>query len=822
MTPRPRLPHSLARSRALAAAALAVVCARASAQSAPAAAPPANAAQTPGRERDAAVSAAEGRPVAEVRVEGLSRVADSLVRNQLRTREGEPYSERTAREDVRRLYRLGEFRSVEAATRAGPEGSVVVVFTVIEAKLIKDVQVVGNRRISDQDLAEKVNIKSGTPADEFQVGRATRAIEELYRNKGYFNVNVTVDERELEENGIILFRIREGERIKVTDVRFSGNQAFPARQLRPEVNTTEAGIFERGPVDEGVLDRDVAALVKFYQDRGYLDVRCDRRITPSPDGKEAIVTFVIDEGPLYTLRSVRAVNADDPSAPLIFTNEQIVGLMVIKPGDAFGLKAVQQSVDAIKAAYWRLGRADAVVTRQDLREPSAPPALVDLQVVITEGRTFRAGEVIIQGNTITQQKVIRREVQVTPDRPLDRGQVRDTERRLAATGLFDRGANPPKVTIQPESPDSPDHRDVLVEVTETNTGALSFGAAIGSDAGLVGSINLSQRNFDLLDTPESFDEFIRGQAFRGAGQTFNLSIAPGLQVSTYSLSVADPHVLETDYSLGVEGFYRNRKYDEYSEERFGGVTRIGRQLGDRWFGSLTTRANWIELSKINASAPVDVFQVADRRLLTGLGFSMTRTTVPPADRFRPTRGTRLELAVEQVGALGGDFDFTKLSGQYQLWLPIYEDYLGRKGVLSFSTQAGYIPQQGEAPVYERYYLGGRSFRGFDYRTVSPKGIRNDTGVVGGDPVGGRWLFFFGSQYEQPVWREILSVVAFIDSGTVTNNVGFSQYRVSAGGGIRLYIPQLGQAPLAFDLAVPLKKEDGDRKQLFSFSVDIPF
>jgi outer membrane protein assembly factor BamA len=126
------------------------------------------------------------------------------------------------------------------------------------------------------------------------------------------------------------------------------------------------------------------------------------------------------------------------------------------------------------------------------------------------------------------------------------------------------------------------------------------------------------------------------------------------------------------------------------------------------------------------------------------------------------------------------------------------------------------------PVYERYYLGGQSMRGFEFRTVSPRGTRADGTTITNQPVGGTFAFFAGTELRQPLWEDILSVVWFVDSGTVRNSPGLSEYRVSTGLGLRIYIKQLAPAPLAFDFGTPLKKEKFDEKRLFTFSVDLPF
>ena len=778
----------------------------------------------------------EGRLISSVRVEGLKRVPEQLAANQLRVVEGQPFSAKTVDDDIRRLYRLGEFGSVVVSVNLQPDGSVAVVYTVEEAPIVVDVQAVGNQQVSDQQVAAVVNIAGGQPVDEFALSRAVRAIQELYRSKGYYLADVVVDQEEL-KNGIVLFRIREGIRLRVTSIRFEGRRSIPRKQLRRQIKTKVAGLLRRGPLIEETLTSDVAAIVRLYRNRGYLDTRADRRVTISPDGKEAIVTFLIEEGPLYTFHSVRLVNArssasrnnappTDPSVSegLIFRAEQVIGLMAMKPGATYGARKASEAVRDLTEAYWKLGYADVNITSREFRAVDSPD--VDLVLVIDEGKRFRTGEVVVQGNSITKQNVVRRQVQVLPDTPLDPGALADTRRRIANTRLFDVQRNPPRVTIQPEDLASPGYRDVLVEVTETNTGNISFGAGVSSDAGLLGSIQLSQNNFDITDTPESAEELLSGRAFRGGGQTFNISASPGTQVQNFSISLSDPRVFETDYSVSMAAFFRNRFFSDHDEKRAGARASVGRRFGDRWTANIALRAERVSLSNIDNDAPVDLFEAVGPDTLFGVGLNLTRTTVPPAQRFRPQTGARTELGIEQIF---GDFNFSKIRAEQQFFLPLYEDSQGRAGIFSFLTTVNYIPQQNQAPIYERFFLGGQTFRGFDFRGVSPRGKRHDTGGVSNDPAGGDFSFFAGVEYEHPVFGQvpgtgdpIISVVGFIDTGTVTSSPGFDDYRISVGMGMRMRVPALGPVPLAFDFGFPIKDVAGDDKQVFSFSVDLPF
>ncbi len=777
------------------------------------------------------------------RARELSETAQVQARNSTRTVRGDIFDADAVREDVRRLTRLGQFSTVESYAGLNDDGSVTLVFELAERELVTDVQVVGNTRLNDSEIAAVIDVISGTPIDRFQIDRSARRIEELYRTKGFYSARVVLDEEELADGGIVIFRIREGDRLRVTGLRFEGNTAFTASQLRRELETRQATLFRKGQLDDDKLDTDIGNLISFYRDRGYLDVRADRIIQPAPNGREAIITYVIEEGPLYTLRSVRIDTLTTGGEPIL-SRDQIAGLVAIKAGDVHSIRLLDESVQTVSDAYGQMGYAGVQVGRVERRDPNQP--VVDLIFIIDEGPRSRVGEVVIQGNDLTRQEVVRRQIELRPMRPLDTTAITRTERQLRRLRLFNE--RPGGIRITPLDPgvefysevwnenraapadadiaapadltlSNPEqYRDVLVEVEETNTGEFNFGGAVSSDAGLVGRIALIQRNFDIRDTPDSPGELFSGRAFRGGGQTFQLELLPGDRVETYSISLTEPYLFESDYSGTAQLIYRNRDFDEFDEERYGTRLGLGRRFGTRWTGNLRFRAESVELSDIQPDRPTDIFDVADQSTIIGFQTSLERTTVDSV--FRPTRGSRTRFSVEQVV---GDFTFTNFNARHTVFIPVREDYLGRNTIVSLTGEIGYIPQgNDETPTYERYYMGGQSFRGFDFRTVSPKGVRNDNGQPSDDPVGGSWLFFLGVEVQQPIYEEVLAVVFFVDSGTVTEDPGLDDYRLSIGTGLRLFIPQLSPAPLAFDFGFPLLKEDDDEERLFTFSVDLPF
>lgn len=757
-----------------------------------------------------------GRPVAEVRVTGLKQVDPQLVLNQVRIKAGDAYSPDAAAKDIQNITRLGRFSSVQADVKQNADGGIILTYVISEQPILADVQVVGNKAKTDQELMDLVLLRGGDPKDDFLIERAKDQIRKLYRDAGYFLADVSVDGDTLKESNVLIFRIREGPRVKVRGVRFEGNALFSDKELKSKIETSAYfPIFEKGKLSEEQLDQDAAHLRDFYQQRGYLDARIGRRIDISDDQESAVVVFLIDEGPQYTVRNIRF----DLEGEGVFNQDMILQAMELKPGSVFSYDLLRKSTTAVKDLFGKLGYLSTdeggltrIVIERVFNEGTPT---VDMVVLVREGKQYTVGNVMIRGNAGTQDRVVRREVRgLEPGRPYDRAGLDESVKRIRESGLFSQA----KATVQGDPRDTT--RDLLIEAKEGKTGSVSFGAAVSSDAGVVGAIDLNQRNFDFQDWPESWGEFISGRAFRGAGQQFGISLQPGMDLSRYSVNWADPSLFDTDYFVSSRVQFYQRERDRYDEQRLGGYGSFGKRFGDVWSATARGRVEQIDITNIDVDAPVDVFDVEGMSLISGIGLEVQRNTTD--SRIFPTRGTRLVVGYEHVGPLG-DYNYDKVSAEANAFFTVDEDFFGRKTVLSLRSEAGYILESDQAPTFEKFYAGGHSsFRGFKYRGVGPRGIRHDTLTLGDDPIGGEWMFLLGAEYNFPVWQEYVRWVFFVDSGTVQKDIGFDEWRVSVGTGVRLTLPFLGQAPFAFDLAYPLLTQSGDDKQYFSFSIALPF
>jgi outer membrane protein insertion porin family len=485
----------------------------------------------------------------------------------------------------------------------------------------------------------------------------------------------------------------------------------------------------------------------------------------------------------------------------------------LEQGQPFNQQKLQADTQKITDKYGALGHIEAKISPDiQYREQ---PGEVDVVYDIKEGDPFYVGRILITGNHTTKDNVIRRELRLHPGELFDTTAARRSESELRRTQLFlanYQAGTGPTITPLGEGTNLRDisqpQRDVDVEVRvdEAQTGRLLFGVGVNSDAGLLGNLIISEQNFDLFRWPASFGDFLAGDAFRGGGQEFRLEAAPGTQFSRYLISWREPHLLDSPYSLGLSGHFFQRNYREYDEERAGGTISIGHEFTDQIRGALGLRIENVNISDPDVPTPPDLLEVLGDNFLTALTLSLEHDTRD--NPFIPSCGHFAQVAFEQGF---GDFSFPKVSLEGRQYWTVTERIDGSgKNILSLRGTVGFAGD--DTPMFERFFAGGfRNFRGFEFRGVGPS--------VFDVHVGGEFMLLGSVEYQLPITADdTLQMVFFSDFGTVEEDVRISDFRVTAGLGLRVIVPMLGPVPLAFDFAFPLHSADTDDEQVFSFFI----
>ena len=746
--------------------------------------------------------------VAEVLVKGNRQIPADQVLSRVYTKPGNEYSTAVAQKDIERLSISGLFsRPPQLDVKDAPDGRVIVTFTVFEhANVVRDVQFKHANHISDKELEGIIRIRKGTPLDPVRNRLACFEIQDFLKKKGRLFANVTLEEGYKVGDTRVIFNITEGPIVRVRSIDFVGNKELAsAARLKTQIGTGKAWFGSLGGVYEpSRVDEDVKKLEEYYKNNGYLMARVNRELRFDEKFGFVDLIFHLEEGVRFKIDSVtldsntKQIKKDDMQKIVQakkneFYSEGIITADVQNLEAFSGWRAIGTNVQ--KSLYMVPDQPGLVRVVYEVREKAAEPAKV--------------GNVYIVGNDVTQDHVIRRTVGLYPGQYLRYPEVKLAENNLARLGIFEvnpEGGVRPTVTVI-EDTDSI-FKDIVVNVKETHTGSLLFGAGINSDAGLVGSIVLNEKNFDIFRVPTSMNDIWEGRAFRGGGQEFRIEAQPGTQLQRYTVSWRDPMIFDRPYSLGLSGYYYDRQYNEDLESRYGGRVTVGHQFTREWSVTAALRIENVRVSNVVAGAPVDYTSAQGSHLLIAPRISATYDT--RNSFLRPSEGGVIEASYEQVF---GDYNFPVLNLQASQFFTTYQRPDGSgKHVLAVRSQVSWAGS--EAPVFERFFAGGfQSLRGFHFRGVGP--------TSNGFQVGGDFQLLNSLEYQIPIKaNDNLYMVGFLDSGTVEKSFDIKDYRVSAGVGLRIIVPALGPVPIALDFGFPIVKAASDQKELFSFYVGL--
>lgn len=762
-------------------------------------------------------------------MQGNRSVATQKIMAEIRTRAGLPPDRKLIEEDVRRLVATRQFFDVGVEFLHEPHG-LVVLFRVLEGNQIREVVIEGNRALSTDKLREKAGLKPEKEKDKakdkpglslarngtFDITRskdAARLMEDLYHDKGYPFAQVTVVEGSQPGDKRLFFRVVEGPKVAITDIDFEllDHNTLGDRLLATKIKSKPRKFgFYGGKYNVREIDEDVQRLSAYYRSLGFFDAKVSREVRDSDDRSKVTVIFVIQEGPQYLVRSIVFKGNEK------LGGEKLTEGMKLKIGEPFNQAKFQADGQKVKDKYGALGHIDAgdgggLKINPDIRFLDEP-GQVDVVYHISEGDPYYVGRIFITGNHTTRDNVIRANLRIYPGDILDTTMLRRSEANLRRTQLFranfQQGTGPSLIPMG-EGPNMRDTRDIEVRVDEAQTGRILFGVGVNSDAGLLGNIIISEQNFDITRFPASFDDFVNGDAFRGGGEEFRLEAAPGTQFSRYLVSWRDPNIFDLPYSLGISGHFFQRNYREWDEERLGATITLGHSFTDQIRASLGFRAETINIDNPDVPTPPDLVEVLGDNFLTTVTLGAEHDT-----RDNPFMATCGHLASVNFEQGFGDFTYSQITLEGRQYFAITERPDGSgKQVFSMRGTVGFTSN--DTPIFERFYAGGfRNFRGFRFRGIGPVGINNADVHVGGD-----FMLLGSVEYQLPITADdTLQMVAFSDFGSLEEDVKISEFRVTAGLGLRVVVPMLGPVPLAFDFAFPVRSADTDDEQVFSFFV----
>ena len=581
--------------------------------------------------------AQQGPPIIstiEVQYVGPQTIAKERVLAQLRTKPGQPYSESLVEQDIRALYATGAVQNVRIFGEQ--DGERVKVMVVLQTRsLVNEIEINGAERISAKSLRKRIDLKINGRLTEQNLEEARQKIIEAYQAKGFTNVDVKykVDTDEARGTSRVVYTITEGTKGAVNAVRFEGNTKFGDRILRKQMKTKGKTLYsfidKSGRLDETQLEQDLNAVKEYYQDHGYIDVEIKEVRRERTNGKLTLVV-VLAEGPIYHVGKLSI------HGQKVANEQKIRALLKMKEGDVYSPKQVRDDTKKLTDAYGSGGYVDLRVSPQGV---PGGPGKIDVTYSIEEGQPSFVQRINIVGNTRTKDKVIRREVLIAPGDILNSVRVETTKKRLDNLGYFS------KVETYPEDTGVTGRKDLTIQVEEKRTGSLNFGAGFSTIDQLVGFVELTQGNFDLLNWP----------GFTGAGQKFRARIQFGSQRKDVVISLTEPYFLDRRLSLGGQVFYSEADFlsSIYSQRNYGFSLDLRKPIASFLSVSLQYRLESTELFDIATDASSALLLEAGKATKSEITTSLVFDTRD--NPFLTRRGQRVVLTPFVAGGpLGGN------------------------------------------------------------------------------------------------------------------------------------------------------------------------
>jgi outer membrane protein insertion porin family len=699
-----------------------------------------------------------------------------------------------------RVVATGFFRNVEFL----PRGNRLII-RVEEYPLINRVAIEGNRRVRDEQLREVVRSRPGGVFSPNQAEADANAMAEIYASAGRLAARVTP--RIIERAGgrvDLVFEVVEGQVIEIQRLSFVGNTSFTDRRLRNAIESAQAGrlstLFRVDNFNEARIARDRQVLQDFYLSRGFLDAQvtaATTELTRERDG--AFVTFTIREGQQYRFGRVSVVSelagVDGGPYQAALSN---------RTGALFTPQALESLIQQAERVGIRAGerflRAEPRLTRNER------DGTIDVVLALIRGPRVFVERIDIQGNTTTEDQVIRRQFDIAEGDPLNPREIREAAARIEELGYFS------DVRVNPIQGSSPDQAVVDVQVEETTTGSLGFGVSYGANDGIGGNISYSEQNF------------------LGRGQQLSVTLTTIRAARSFDLSFTEPAFLGRDLALGLRmGLSTSTATSnaQFGSEILQFSPSITFPVSE--FGRLTLRAQIMR--DLITVVPVPALPAPDpiaprlrqdsavgRVMTSSIGFGYafdTRERGPD-----PDRGFVLRFGADVAG---GDREWARAT-----LLAAYEQQvLSGDVTLRAAFEAGVVTHRGgPSRINERFSLSSNQMRGFRPYGIGPVGFAADGTQQG---LGGNAFAVLRLDAEFPLGlpqEYNMSGGVFMDVGTLrgidapTPDVIDTGSLRSAVGVSLFWRSPLG--PLRFNFSRPLRREPFDRPQSFDLTVATRF
>lgn len=741
-----------------------------------------------------------------IQVEGNTHIESGTVLNYARLAKGTAMSGGDLNDALQRLQGSGLFQSVDFT----PKGSTLVIH-VTEYPMVGVVAFEGNKMMKDDALTKLVKTQSNHVYSPAAVEADANLIAQGYAQNGRPNVRIDPKVIKRADNRIdVVFEIHEGAVSEIERISFTGNTSYSDRTLRDALDMKQAGIFhnlvQRDNFAPEKLEGDRQQLVDFYHSRGYPDVQVTGVSTEMSRARDGFfITYNIQEGQQYHFGSVTTVSEVPELKAADYAPQQ-----KIPTGTVYSPRAIELAVTRMEELALRRGlnfiKVTPVITR------NAATQTLNVQFTIQRAARVFIERIDVQGNTTTQDQVIRRQFRAVEGDPFNPREIQDAQDRIKALGFFKT------VDVTTKPGDSRDQVIVDVHVEEQPTGTLTLGASYGASSGFGITAAMQEDNF------------------LGRGQSFGVSIGTTSNQQQSSIDFMEPYFLGRNLKARIHAWYNttDNSNAEYSTRVQGispslefPVTENSRLELRYTYGinKIFGVTDYDAAAGTGSSPELSYEQSLKDRSSSALGYTFNYDTTKTG--LDPRYGYQFKFGQDYSG-LGGDVSAVKSTALIGTQRKIMHESV----TLRAELEGGAVHPSGgdDLTVLDRFSGYGK-IRGFEPNGIGPR----DVGAPNRDALGGNYFWALRLESEFPIGLpEEYGITGgvFWDTGSVWGLGGSASERVlnldnsdsmhirSAVGFSIFWKSVLG--PLRLNFSKALKKETYDKEQNFDLTISTKF
>ena len=735
-----------------------------------------------------------------VEVSGNLRIETGTILTYAGITRGQAVSAGELNDAVQRIRASGQFEQVDAV----PQGNTLVI-TVVEYPTINRISIEGNSRLSDEELGAVIGSVARRVYSPVQAEQDVAAITQAYADSGRVNAVVSPSIIRQDDNRVdLVFAVAEGGLSEVERISFVGNRSFSERRLRGVLETKQAGLLRalisRDTVNPDRIAADQRVLTDFYNSRGYADFAVQNvDVALTQDRSAYLITFNVQEGQRFTFGNISVTSAIPEADAAEFQ-----AALRLHTGVVYSPSLIEEDIARLERLALRKGlnfvSIEPRITRNDR------DLQLNVEFALVRGERIFVERIDIEGNNTTLDRVIRNQFRVVEGDPFNPRSIRESAERIRALGFFSNadvnareGANPGEVVID-------------VNVEETPTGSLSFGANFASDNG-----------FSLL---ASFKE----RNFLGRGQGLNFELSTGEANRVFSFDFSEPNFLGRDLRFGLALDYKTTDNQNalYDTETFRFSPSIAFPVSENGRVTVFYAVEYTDITDVaGRDTPADQTDDASTVIEqeSGLG-GLWANSLGYSYSF-DTRRTGLDPNSGVLLRFGQEFGFGDTSFIKTTALATAETKIwGEELTLRATVEGGLLAfSEGQSRVTDRYFLGSRLLRGFEPGGIGPRDAET------GDALGGNVFAVARLEAEFPLGLpEEYGITggAFFDYGSVWDvgntfgaNVLYNDFTPRSVVGLSIFwTTPIG--PLRFNFTNALDAQEFDQPKSFDLTISTTF